>query len=319
MGSTRPRYQIVRGMRMPLGFPAAAIASGLDYRPADGDIFVASYPKSGTTWLQYIVYMLVRQRRIGPNESLTALFPHLEEVGAEGVARQPSPRLIKTHLAFPLTPFHAGARYLVIARNPFDCAVSFYHHTRGFVQHYDFADGVFSDYLDCFVRGEVDFGDYFAHLAGWYAERQRDNVCFLTYEGLKADPAATIGRIAAFLAGGRSPACGAADIAAIIDETSIDSMRSEQQRWSSQRPAWATDFVRRGVVGDWPSLFTPALAARLLAECERRDAGHICEALWPSVARAARAFVGGSAGEPADDANRDSAGESANEPVNEPA
>jgi hypothetical protein len=303
MGSIKPRYQIVRGLRMPLGFPAAAIASGLDYRAADGDIFVASYPKSGTTWLQYIVYMLVRQRSIGPGESLTELFPHLEEVGAERAARQPTPRLIKTHLAFPLTPFHAGARYLVIARNPFDCAVSFYHHTRGFPQHYEFADGTFSDYFDCFIRGEVDFGDYFAHLAGWYAERHRDNVCFLTYEGLKADPMATIGRIAAFLAGCRPLAPSAAEIAAIVEETSIDSMRAEQQRWSSPRPAWATEFVRRGVVGDWPSLFTPAMAVRLLAACERHDAGPICESLWPSVDRAARAFVD----ERANDTGRESA------------
>ena len=51
--------------------------------------------------------------------------------------------MIKTHLPFAMTPWHDEALYVYVARNPFDCAVSFYHHTRGFPQHYRFADGTF--------------------------------------------------------------------------------------------------------------------------------------------------------------------------------
>ena len=154
---TRPRYQIVRGLRMPMGFPASGLETAGQFIPTEGDVFVASYPKCGTTWLQYIVYLLVRQRGLGADESLTAAFPHLEEVGAAAAADQPRPRLIKTHLTFDATPLSPEARYLFIARNPFDCAVSFFHHTRGFPRHYDFADGSFDDFFACFVRGEVDF------------------------------------------------------------------------------------------------------------------------------------------------------------------
>lgn len=290
---TRPRYRIVGGMRMPLGFPAGGLESGMHYRPAAGDIFVASYPKSGTTWLQYIVYLLIRRRPLGPDETLTEAFPHLEEVGAETVARLPEPRLIKTHLDFERTPYAASARYLVIARNPFDCAVSFYHHTRGFPQHYDFAGGTFADFFECFVRGEVDFGGYFDHLISWHAAAARDNVYFLTYEALRADTRRQVREIAAFLGDSAVAAvAGDADLGALLAETGIESMQRDQQRWSSRRPEWAEAFVRKGAVGGWQQQFSSAMARELLAEFDRRLAGTDLEGLWPDILGDARAFAG---------------------------
>ena len=51
-------------MRWPLGFPVAAIESIASFEPFADDIVVVSYPKSGTTWLQYIVWLLVAQREL---------------------------------------------------------------------------------------------------------------------------------------------------------------------------------------------------------------------------------------------------------------
>jgi len=287
----KPRYQQVAGMRMPLGFPAAGIESGLGYVAQPGDIFVASYPKSGTTWLQYIVWLLVRGRRLGPDETLTVLFPHLEEVGADAIEQQPEPRLIKTHLVFGQTPFSDAATYLFITRNPFDCAVSFYHHTRGFPGHYDFADGTFAEFFDCFIAGEVDFGDYFTHLESWLAVRARPNVLALTYEALRADPAAVIGKLAQFEGVARAIGERVPDIDAIVCETSLGSMQRDQQRWSSQRPDWAPAFVRSGAVGGWQSLFTPVMAAALQAKCDRCLGPAGIDRIWPELAAAARAFA----------------------------
>lgn len=288
----KPRYRIVRGMRMPLGFPAGGLESGLGYRPATGDIFVASYPKCGTTWLQYIVWLLVRGRPIAAQESLAELFPHLEEVGAGPVAAQPEPRLIKTHLQFGLTPYSAAAHYLVIVRNPFDCAVSFFHHTTGFPRHYDFAGGSFEAFFECFVRGEVDFGGYFDHLLSWHEARTRPNVHFFTYEAMRADPPAALRRIAGVLGEGATAAVATtAGLEAVLGETSVEAMRRDQQRWSSARPPGATGFVRKGIVGDWRSLFTAEQAGRLLAEFDRRLGGTGLAELWPDMLAEARCFA----------------------------
>jgi hypothetical protein len=277
---------------MPLGFPPEALESGLRYVPSDSDIFVVSYPKSGTTWLQYIVYLLVRQRGLAANESLTDVFPHLEESGGEVVSALPQPRLIKTHLCFEMTPYIAQARYLVIARNPFDCAVSFFHHTRGFPRHYNFAAGTFADFFDCFLRGEVDFGDYFDHFASWYAQSGNDNVLFLTYEELKRDCRGMVCRIADFLgAPARDSIASEADLDGLLAETSLAAMRRHQQRWTSARPPWAEDFVRKGVVGDWRTLFNPGQARALLAKFDARMSDAGIRNPWPAEFVEARAFV----------------------------
>src|SRR5690606_6399436 len=129
----RPKYTIHDGFRMPMGFPVAGFASGLRYRPQSSDIFVSTYPKCGTTWMQYIVYLIVNEgRAMPPGRNIGDVFPHLEETGAEAVETLPEPRLIKTHLQFSMVPFDPATKYIYVARNPFDCAVSFFHHTRGF-------------------------------------------------------------------------------------------------------------------------------------------------------------------------------------------
>jgi hypothetical protein len=286
----KPRYTLHDGFRMPMGFPVEGFASGLGYRPEAGDILLASYPKCGTTWAQHIIWLLLNDGKpLAPELRMTEVFPHLEEVGAEAVARLPRPRLIKTHLPFALTPWNDQARYIHVARNPFDCAVSFYHHTRGFVRHYDFADGRFEEFFECFIAGEVDFGDYFDHLVPWRCESRRENLLLLTYEDLRHAPGAAIAAIATFLGGSARRALDDDALAAcVLEHSGFEAMSRDQQRWSSARPAGMPAFVRKGIVGDWQSVFTPDQARRLAAKFDERTAGTPAAALWPDVLAAAR-------------------------------
>ena len=289
--SRKPSYRMHNGFRMPLGFPPEGFDSGRRYEPKAGDVFVATYPKCGTTWAQYIVYLLVRRRPIVTGESLADLFPHLEEVGAEFVRRMATPRLIKTHLPFEMTPFAAAARYILVVRNPFDCAVSFFHHTRGFPRHYDFADGDIDTFLDCFIDGEVDFGDYFDHLVPWVEAAERPNVLLLTYENLRARPTEGVRSIAAFL-GGEVAAAARDDafVESVVAESGFDSMRRDQSRWSSARPADAP-FVRKGLVGGWRDSFSALQTRRLLDRFDRRTAATPAAGFWPEVIAQARSMV----------------------------
>jgi hypothetical protein len=285
-----PRYRIHAGFRMPLGFPPDGFESGRRYAAQPGDIFVCTYPKCGTTWMQYIVYLLLHAGEpIARGQRLDSVFPHLEEVGSEVVAALPAPRLVKTHFPRALTSFAAGARYIYVARNPFDCVVSFYHHTRGFPQHYDFANGTFAEFFECFIRGEVDFGDYFEHLLSWAALIEAPNVQFVTYEEMKADARAVIVAVARFLGErAESAAQNEAVLARILDAASFDSMAEDQRRWSSARPKDMPEFVRKGAVGDWQTLMTPAQARRLLTVFEERTAGTAVAELWPDIIAAVR-------------------------------
>jgi hypothetical protein len=286
----KPSYTAHDGFRMPLGFPVEGFESGQRYRAEQGDVFVSTYPKCGTTWAQFIVYLLLHRGEPLPPGTGNDVFPHLEEVGEAVVRALPKPRLIKTHLPFDRTPWHSAARYVYVARNPFDCAVSFYHHTRGFVQHYDFADGTFDDFFECFVRGEVDFGDYFDNLLSWLPRVAETNVLWLTYEDMLADPRAAVIAIGEFLGGAAAAAVTQPRLVErIIDASSFDKMRVDQRRWSSERPANVPEFVRKGVVGDWLNHFSAAQARRLAKRFAERTRGTAAEHFWGELLAAARA------------------------------
>jgi len=262
----RPKYQSVCGLPMPLGFPVDALRTAFDFVPRSGDVVLATYPKCGTTWMQHILYLMHNDGSAIPvDASVRELVPHLEEMGASFVRDLPTPRLIKTHLAVSPKLFNSDARYVLVFRNPFDCAVSFYHHTRGFTQHYDFADGSFEDFLAVFNAGQVDFGDYFDHVCSWLDVRDEANVHCTTYERMHANLELEVIRLGEFLGGDAGRA--AADAAVrerIVSAASFRSMARDQQRWSSRRPEGMTEFVRKGIVGDWQAHFSqPALQALL--------------------------------------------------------
>ena len=291
----QPSYRIVDGFRMPLGFPPDGLRSGRRYIPSADDIFVATYPKCGTTWTQHIIYMLVRGRPIASGETLGDLFPHLEEVGSEFVAALPQPRLIKTHLPLPVAPYTPKAKFVYVLRNPFDCAVSFYHHTRGFDRHYKFSDGTFDEFFEVFIRGKVDFGDYFKHVLSWTAVAGDDNVYLVTYERLKRDIDTEIIALGDFLGGCASGAARRESTRAeVIRESSFERMRSQQHRWASERPADMPEFVRKGVVGDWRTHFKPRQLERLLRRVERELRGTGLLDAWSDVLDEVRAQCGAS-------------------------
>ena len=287
-----PTYPSHDGYLMPMGFPVDGFVSGLRYQAKPTDVFVATYPKCGTTWMQHIVWLLAHGGSpLSADQRLTEEFPQLEEVGSARVERLPEPRLIKTHLPRVATPHHPAARYVVVARNPFDCAVSFYYHTLGFPKHYDFADGTFEDFFECFIAGQVDFGSYFEHLVSWGERRDHDNVLFVTFEAMKADLRQAIVDVGRFLGGPFGASVeDPAVLGQVIEHSGFRLMSLDQQRWSRERPTGTTAFLRKGRVGDWEDHFSPKQAGRLADEFARQTTGTWMQNLWPDIFRQARAM-----------------------------
>ena len=67
------------------------------------DVFLSSYPRSGTTLTQWILYLLANEERPEPDH-LTQVSPWFErslaigELSAADLERLPSPRIFKSHL-----------------------------------------------------------------------------------------------------------------------------------------------------------------------------------------------------------------------------
>lgn len=190
---------IVDGVRLPLFFDAETARSGMAYKPRDGDVFICTYAKCGTTWMQHIVFLI--QHKGQPPASVADFFKsstYAELLGAEAVLNLPKPGAIKTHLPVRKAPFGPDAKYIYVYRNPWDCVVSYYHHVKT-IPLYGFQQGTLDDLFEAFMGGDCEDGDYFEHFVGWYAHRNDPNVLAISYEEMHKDLRAAVLRVAEFL------------------------------------------------------------------------------------------------------------------------
>ena len=81
----------------------------------------------------------------------------------------PRPGVIKVHLPYHLTPRSDKAKYIYVTRNPKDCCVSYFHHMKSIPGHG--FNGTFDEFFEFFINGNIDYGDYFDNLLGWYEHR----------------------------------------------------------------------------------------------------------------------------------------------------
>lgn len=146
----------------------------------DSDIFLVSYPKSGTIWLQMLMYQLTTDGNIDSISHLFDFSPFLETSGVP--ESLPSPRIIKTHLdSNSLSP--DKGKYIYLMRNGLDVAVSYYHHHRNFLHYQESFDSFYKEFL----KGKVLYGSWFKHLASWMRYKDHPKVLFIRYEDMKMD------------------------------------------------------------------------------------------------------------------------------------
>lgn len=299
-------YLDIDGLRLSKYFSPELVRSALQYKPRHDDVFIATYPKSGTTWLQHIGYLIFHDGVSPPNSlEFYRTTPFLEMFGAEDVVKMKRPGLIKTHLPYWLVPKSPDAKYVCVFRNPKDACVSFFYHTKGFVA-YDFAEGKFEDYFDLYVEGENDFGEYFDHVLSWYVHRHDRNVLFLHYEDLKTDPRTQILKLAAFLGEKyhRTLVEKPEVLERVINFSSMEYMKANtaakmkefmSEPLSSDEGVCAglrffhetgrkyprmTGFIRQGIVGGWKEHFTPEMNARMEAKIYDKLAGTDFIGVW---------------------------------------
>ena len=272
---------IVKGVKVPHYFDVDWVARMKDtvkLRP--DDTWVVTYPKCGTTWTMQIVRLILNRGK-DDGKNVMAAVPWIEAMHKDppfnwyvDVDELPSPRAFKSHFSYELMPCgqpcNIPGKYIYVARNPKDVAVSFYHHDRGFDYNPDIE---WSQHFELFMQGNVHYGDYFDHVLGWWAHKDDDNVLFLKYEDMKKDLPAAVARMAKFMGQDISQE--------LVDEIAHRTTFSNMKKDSSSNCEWMDQvrkpneagFLRKGEVGDWKNYFTPEQEARLNAVYEKRMKG----------------------------------------------
>lgn len=161
------------------------------------DTFLVGYPKSGNTWLDFLVACLRADHPEDINfESVETYVADIYCNDSRRLRELPRPRFLKSHERHD----SRYPRVVYIVRDPRSVAVSYFHHLAGLGSIA--GDMTIDQYIPHFIHGKLDgFGTWEGHVRGWLnAQKQHpDRVLIVKYEDLKSSTELTLSDIALFL------------------------------------------------------------------------------------------------------------------------
>lgn len=222
----------------------------------EDDIFLVSYPKSGNTWVRFLLGNLSN-----PHEQTTFLniegrIPDIYVNFDKKLLSLPSPRILKSHEYFD--PRYNKVIYIV--RDPKSVAVSYYHHCIKFGEIP--CNMVFPEFVRIFVQGKIDtYGSWAENVLSWIETRgDDDRFLLLKYEDIKSNTFKSLSKVADFIGLDSDSEI----INRAIELSSFDSMKSlEMEQAKTSQLLKNTDltksFIRKGDVQEWKQYFDKEL------------------------------------------------------------
>ena len=240
----------------------------------DSDIYIATYPKSGTTWTISIIEHLINkvpQQGISTGSSLVEACLWLDRAASgenwrsifsdlEGVK---STRFFKSHGSVGL--IKQPARIIQCIRHPLDTFVSAWHHIRG-KQHFFYYNGSWSHFFsEIALSSKYEGGDWFDYHEEFLqaSEEGKIDALFLRYKDMKKDNAiSAIHKLAKFIGIESYDAekiSRATDFKTMKQKSIADGHLNTEANLSydlvsleagdKNNPSKA--HIRKGIVGDW--------------------------------------------------------------------
>lgn len=200
MADVFPKIQIIDGIPVSKNYDVETFRSALNYKAQPDDIFLCTFPKSGTTWAQVILYALTHNGEAFDSNMAEyfASTPTLEQVGERGIKSMRQPYVIKTHLPLNRISYSEKAKYVCIIRNPKDVCVSYYYFLLKMVDAEPDKTS-FDAFFEAFLSGNIHFGNYFDHLHAIWQRKDNTNIFLTSYEEMKHDLGAVVRQLAQFL------------------------------------------------------------------------------------------------------------------------
>ncbi|KAF8391769.1 hypothetical protein HHK36_022003 [Tetracentron sinense] len=266
---------------LPLGM--GVMAAQNHFKASSSDLFLASSPKTGSTWLQGLIFAVVTRDlhpfaqhpllTVNPSDLVPSLeiklyssnqIPDLDVL--------PAPRLFATHMPYTSLPesiIECRCRIVYICRNPRDTFISMWH----------FFNKIRSNMLkmpqlpleegfDMFCKGATPFGPFLDHVLAYWKEslEKPQTILFLKYEEFQARPSDQLKKLAEFLG---YPFSLEEEKEGVVEEIqklcSFDNLSNLEVNKTGRTPNGFgySALFRKGNVGDWENYFTAAMVEKL--------------------------------------------------------
>jgi aryl sulfotransferase len=265
-----------------------------DFPFRDDDIIIATYAKSGTTWMQQIVGQLLYQgaedvavHDLSPWWDMRAIPP---EVRSEILGRTQR-RMLKSHLPVDALVLSPKAKYIYIGRDGRDVVFSLHnHHSNHSAMAFQMINETPGRVGPPLPKADPDIRRYFRtwlqqdghpywsmweNVQSWWAARDLPNVRLVHFENLKQDLEGEIRGIAEFLGTEVPPS----HWPRIVEHCTFDWMKSHADLVTPLGgAAWdggGSTFIHKGTNGRWRDVLSPdesqsyedMAVERLGAEC----------------------------------------------------
>ena len=239
-----------------------------DVRPTD--VFLVGHPKSGNTWLTFMLTVLIEKnfnQKVNLN-NIHDFVPgmHNRDNEIANYAHIPNPRFFRNEA--PLYPdFYPKTVYIV--RDPRAAYVSYYHHC---IHDTGRTDWTMEDFIEemltagCIKSLEPYLIRWDRHVTEWMERAKRQPVLFVKYEDMKQDCYTILKRVVDFL----NLRCSDEEIHQAIARGDFKNMRKEEIIHGAE-PYSGTKgeggfFVRKGKVDGWREELTTQLSGKLETE-----------------------------------------------------
>jgi len=211
------------------------------------DVFVVSYPRSGSTWTRFLLANLIQYDSGEPVDfhSVHRVIPAIDVAANREMLRTMAPpRLIKCH--FPYESRFKRAIYIL--RDGRDVMVSYYYYLTG--------QGRFEgSFLEFLKKRDLYPCLWHEHVESWLRRPNQCDVLLIRYEDLLRQTEIDLEKMAKFA----GLPCDAKRVCWAATNSRFDSMRKiEKKKGRAFGPTQDFEFVRKGIHGDWLNHFDDA-------------------------------------------------------------
>jgi len=202
------------------------------------DTFLVSYPRSGNTWLRFILANLIYADENINFANIHKYCPEADKL-RDFTSPKKTARIIKSHEPFnPSLP-----KVVYIVRDGRDAYVSYYHYLKNDVSQ----EVSFCRFLK---EGSMPSGRWSDHVLSWL--NYKNSLLVIRYEDLYCNPLSAVRTVMNFI----NVAAADNDINAALEKSTFNKMQKTEKAYGRGKyKSGPETFMRKGQIGDWINYF----------------------------------------------------------------